>query len=115
MISAKRIDEGFLVDDLAPGNVDEHAPRFHRGKAVFVKETGRLRRPLAADHNKIAIRQEPTEILRAAELAEPRRQGQTWLRAAAGTKDPHTERGAESADIAPDSAGAHDACSLAFQ
>jgi hypothetical protein len=115
VIAAKRVDEGFLVDDLAPRDVDEHAPRLHRGKAVYVKETGRLRRPLAADHNKIAFRQEPIEILRAAELAEPRRQGQAWLRVAAGTKDPHTERGAESTDIAPDSAGAHDACSLAFQ
>jgi hypothetical protein len=37
------------------------------------------------------------------------------LRVAAGTEDPHTEGGAESTDIAPDSAGAHDACSLAFQ
>jgi len=26
-IAAKRIDEGFLVDDLAPRDVDEHAPR----------------------------------------------------------------------------------------
>ena len=115
MIAAKRIDEGFLVDDLAPGDVDEHAPRLHRGKAVFVKETGRLRRPLAADHNKIAIRQEPIEIPWAAELPESRRQGEAWLRVAAGTKDPHTKGGAESADIAPDSAGAHDARSLAFQ
>ena len=115
MIAAKRVGEGFLVDDLAPGDVDEYAPRLHRGKAVFVKETGRLRRPLAADHNKIAIRQEPIEIPGAAKLAEPRRQGQAWLRVAAGTEDPHTEGGAESTDIAPDSAGAHDACSLAFQ
>ena len=36
-------------------------------------------------------------------------------RVAAGTKDPHTERSAEPTDIAPNSAGAHDACSLAFQ
>jgi hypothetical protein len=35
------------------------------------------------------------------------------LRVAAGTKDPHTERSAEPTDIAPNSAGAHDACSLA--
>lgn len=41
VIAAKRINEGFLVDDLAPRDVDEHAPRLHRGKAVFVKETGR--------------------------------------------------------------------------
>jgi len=77
--------------------------------------THRLRRPLAADHNKIAIRREPIEIPGAAELAEPRRQGEAWLRVAAGTENPHTERGAESTDIAPDSAGAHDARSLAFQ
>jgi hypothetical protein len=115
VIAAKRIDEGFLVDDLAPDDVDEHAPRLHRGKAVDVKETGRLRRPLAADHNKIAVRQEPIQFPGATEFAEPRRQRQAWLRVAAGTKDPHTERGAESADIAPDSADAHDACSLAFQ
>jgi hypothetical protein len=70
---------------------------------------------LAADHNEIAIRQEPIEIPGATKLAEPRRQGQARLRVAAGTEDPHTERGAESTDIAPDSAGAHDACGLAFQ
>jgi hypothetical protein len=32
------------------GNVDEHSPRFHRGEAVSVEQTGRLGRPLAADH-----------------------------------------------------------------
>jgi hypothetical protein len=63
----------------------------------------------------VAIRQEPIELPGAAKLAEPPRQGQVWLRVAAGTKDPHTERGAESTDIAPDSDGAHDACGLAFQ
>jgi hypothetical protein len=115
VIAAKCIDEGFLVDDLAPGDVDECASRLHRGKAVFVKETGRLRRPLAADHNKIAIRQEPIEIPGAAEFAEPWRRGQAWLRVAAGTEDPHTEGSAESTDIAPDSAGTHDACGLALQ
>jgi hypothetical protein len=70
---------------------------------------------LTADHNKIAIRQEPIEIPGAAELAESRRQGEAWLGVAAGPEDPHTERGAESTDIAPDSASAHDACSLALQ
>jgi D-isomer specific 2-hydroxyacid dehydrogenase, NAD binding domain len=115
VIAAKRftaMKAGSVLINVARGEIiDEEA----LADAVFVKETGRFRRPLAADHNKIAIRQEPIEIPGAAELAKPRRQGQAWLRVAAGTEDPHTEGGAESTDLAPDSAGAHDARSLAFQ
>jgi hypothetical protein len=37
VIAAKRVSEGFLVDDLAPGDVDEYAPRLHRGKASLSK------------------------------------------------------------------------------
>src|SRR5260221_7772244 len=109
MIALERVGEGLLVDDLTPGDVDEHAPRLHRGKAVLVEETGRLRRPLAADHHEIALRQEPIEITGAAKLAESRRQGPDRVRVAAGAEHPHTEGGAESADIKADSASAHDA------
>src|SRR5215510_2937790 len=75
MIALKRVGEGLLVDDLTPGDIDEHAPRLHRSKAVLVEETGRLRCPLAADHHEIALRQEPIEIPGAAKLAESRWQG----------------------------------------
>src|ERR1700692_835818 len=85
MIALERIDEGLLVDDLAPGDVDEHAPRLHRGKTVLVEETGCLPRPLTADHHEIALGQEPIEIPGAAELAESCWQGLDWVRAAAGT------------------------------
>src|SRR5260370_32689322 len=46
MIALERVGEGLLVDDLTPGDVDEHAPRLHRSKAILVEETGRLRCPL---------------------------------------------------------------------
>src|SRR5215469_14117179 len=109
MIALKRVREGLLVDDLASGDVDEHAPRLHRSKAMLVEETGRLRCPLAADHHEIALRQEPVEIRGAAKLVESRWQGPVRVRLAAGADDPHAEGGAELADIEPDSAGAHDA------
>src|SRR5262245_38001470 len=115
MIALERVGEGLLVDDLTPGDVDEHAPRLHRCKAVLVEETGRLRCPLAADHHEIALRQEPIEIPGAAKLAESRWQGLVWVRVAAGADDPHAEGDAEFTDIEPDSAGAHDARSLTFQ
>src|SRR5262249_36216750 len=83
MIALKRRGEGLLVDDLTSGDVDEHAPRLHRSKAVLVEETGRLRCPLAADHHEIALRQEPIEIPGAAKLAESRWQGPVWVRVAA--------------------------------
>src|ERR1700674_3987063 len=98
MIALERVGEGLLVDDLAPGDVDEHAPRLHRGKAVLVEEAGCLRCPLAADHDEIAVRQEPIEILGAAKLAESCWQGLDWGRVAAGAEDPHAEGGAEFAD-----------------
>src|SRR5215470_5989092 len=115
MIALKRVCEGLLVDDLTPGDVDEHAPRLHRSKAVLVEETGRLRCPLAADHHEIALRQEPIEIAGAAKLAERWWQGPLWMRMAASADDPHAEGSAKSTDIEPDSAGAHDARRLAFQ
>ena len=109
MIALKRVGEGLLVDDLTPGDVDEHAPRLHRSKAVLDEETGRLRCPLAAYHHEIALRQEPIEIPGAAKLAESRWQAPVRVRLTAGADDPHAEGGAELADIEPDSAGAHDA------
>src|SRR6516162_8444932 len=115
MIALERVGKSLLVDDLTPGNVDEHAPRLHRCKAILVEEPGSLRCPLAADHHEIALRQEPIEILRPTKLAESRWQGPAWVRVAAGADDPHAEGGAEFADIEPDSAGAHDARGLTFQ
>src|SRR5262249_22743882 len=115
MIALERVGEGLLVNDLTPGDVDEHAPRLHRSKAVLVEETGRLRCPLAADHHEIALRQEPIEISGAAKLAESRWRGPVWVRVAAGADDPHAEGGAEVTNIEPDSAGAPDARNLSFQ
>src|SRR3954470_4099909 len=108
MIALERVGEGFLVDDLTAGHVNEHAPHLHSCKVVLVEETSRLRCPLAADHHEIALRQEPIEIPAAPELAEPRWQRLVWLEVAAGPDDPHAERGAESTNIEPDPAGAHD-------
>jgi len=114
-IALQRVGERILVDDLAAGDVDEHTARLHCGKAGFVEEPGRLRRPLATDHHDIAFRQKPIEIAGAAELAEPRRQRFARVRLAAGADDPHAERGAEPADLEPDPAGADDTRGLAFQ
>src|SRR5689334_13013571 len=99
MIALKRVGEGLLVDDLTAGDVDEHGSRLHYRKAGLVEETGRLRRPLAADHHEIAFRQEPIEILGAAKLTESRWQRKVWLCVAAGADDPHAQRSAEFADI----------------
>jgi hypothetical protein len=115
MIALERVGEGLFVDDLAPSHVDEHAPRLHCGKAALIEETGRFPCPLAADNHEIAVRQEPIEITGAAKLAESQWQRLDWGRVAAGAEDPHAEGGAEFTDIAPDSAGAHDARSLTFQ
>src|ERR1700686_3422806 len=115
MIALERVGEGLLVDDLTPGDVDEHAPRLHRCKAVLVEETGRLRCPLAADHHEIALRQEPIEIPGAAELAESRWPGAVWVRRTAGAYDPHAEGRAEFTDLESDPPGAHDTRNLAFQ
>jgi hypothetical protein len=62
VIALERNGESTFVHDFATSDIDEHAPRPHRGKAVFVEETGCLRRPLAADHHEIAFWQEPVEI-----------------------------------------------------
>src|SRR5229473_4017939 len=115
VIVLERLGEGPLVDDLAPGDVDDHAPRLHRGKAIRVEEAGCLRRQLAADHYEIAIRQEAIEIVRAAKLAESEWQRPVRLGVSAGAEDPHPEGRAKFADGEPDSAGAHDARGLTFQ
>src|SRR5260370_40023518 len=115
MIALKRVGEGLLVDDLTPGDVDEHAPRLHRSKAVLVEEMGRLRCPLAADHHEIALRQEPIEIPGAAKLAESRWQGPVWVRVAAGAADPQAQGGAQVTDSEPESTGAHAAHRRALQ
>src|SRR5580700_2737257 len=108
-IALQRVDECVLIDDLAARDIDQHAPRLHRGKTVLVEEPGGLRRPLAADHNEIALRQKPVEIRGAAKLGKPLRKRRAKLRAlAAGAHDPHAERGAELADIEPDATGADD-------
>src|ERR1700756_4094821 len=115
MLALERIDEGLLVDDLTAGDIDEHAPTLHGCKAILVEEAGRLRCPMAADHNKIALRQEPIEIPRPAKLAESYWQRLVPVSVTARADDPHAEGGAEFTDIEPDSACAHDARSLAFQ
>src|SRR6202040_4126893 len=57
VIALQRVEKGILVDDLATGDVDQHAAVLHRGKTGMVEQAHRLRRPLAADHDKIAVRQ----------------------------------------------------------
>src|SRR5439155_23345432 len=114
MIALHRVEKGVLVDDLASGDVDEHATLLHRGKPVLVEEPGGLRRPLAADHDEIAVRQKPVECLRPADLAKALRQRRARLRLTAGADDPHAERSAQPADFAPDPAGADYADGLAL-
>src|SRR6266850_7374675 len=114
MTAFERVGKVVLVDDLAAGDVDENAPRLHRGKAVFVEETMGFRRPLAADHHEIAVWQVTLEISRAADLTEPRRRRLARLRAAPGADNPHAECRAKSAHITPDAPGADDAGGLAL-
>src|SRR5258708_31185578 len=114
MIALPRVEEGLLVDDLASGDVDEDATLLHRGKPVLVEEPGGLWRPLAADHDEVAVRQEAVYRLGPADLAEPGRQWRTGRLPAPRADDPHAEGGAEAPDFAPDPAGADDAHPLAL-
>src|SRR6516165_1829078 len=115
MIALKRVGQGLLVNDLAACDVDEHAPRLHYGKAVFVEETRRLRGPLTADHDKIAGGQIAVELRRCAEFTEPVRQRGARIGVPAGADDSHPEGSTKPTGLEPDAAGAHDACSLALQ
>src|ERR1700693_3934308 len=99
MTAIESVGEGLSVDDLAPRDMDEHASRPHQREAIPVEEPGGFRRPLAADHDKVARRQKPIEIRSAAKLAEPRRQRCSRLRIASGGDGTHTEGGAQSADF----------------
>jgi hypothetical protein len=38
MTALKSVEKGFLIDDLAAGDVDQHAPGLHRREAVFVED-----------------------------------------------------------------------------
>src|SRR5215831_7359105 len=114
MIARQRSGQRLLVDDLAARDVDEHAARLHQSETIGVEKAVRLGRPLAADDDKIAVRQKPVELCGAAELAEPGRKLLARLRMTAGAHYPHAERGAESADITPDATGADDTHGLAF-
>src|ERR1700722_269880 len=114
MIVLKSIGQSILVDDFAARDIDQDAPRLHRREAVLVEEPGCLRRPLAADHHEVALRQKPVDRPGPGDLAEALRQGRTWLRVAAGAEDPHAKRGAQPAYFEPDPAGANHADGLAL-
>ena len=55
VIALQRVEKGILVDDLATGDVDQHGALLHRDKTGLVEQAHHLRRPLAADHDKIAV------------------------------------------------------------
>src|ERR1700730_14991584 len=101
-MALQRVEKGVLVDDLTSGDVDEHAARLHRGKTGSVEQARRLWRPLTADHDEIALRQQPVECLRPADLAKALRLRRARLRLTAGANDPHAERRGQPADFAPD-------------
>src|SRR6516164_1693946 len=113
-IALQRPGQSVFIHDLATGDIDEHAPRSHCSKTAFVEEAVRLRRPLAADHYKVAFTQKTVEIFRTAQFAEARRQRLGRVGAAAGANHSHPECGAEAADFAADAAGADDTGRLAF-
>src|SRR6266404_7657558 len=98
MTAFQSVGEVVLVDDLAAGDIDEDAPRFHRGEAFPVEEPMGLRRPLAANRDEIAVWQVSIEISRATDLAEPRGQGLALPGATPGADDPHPECRAKAAD-----------------
>ena len=115
MIAPERVSERLLVDDLAARDIDQDAAGFHQGKALGIEQPVGFRRPLTADHDKIAGGEKPVEIRRAADLGEPGRQGLARLRRAPGADDPHAEPGAEPPDILADAAGADDTDRLAIE
>src|SRR6202030_1834223 len=100
MTAFERVGEVVLVDNLAAGDIDEHTPRLHCSKPVFVEETMGLRRPLAADRNEIAVRQIAIESSRAADLTESCRHGLARLGATPRAENAHDARTAEAAHIA---------------
>src|SRR5215212_7834401 len=114
MVAFERAEERVLIDDLAPRDVDQHAAALHRREAVLVEQASRLRGPLTANCDEIALRQKPVESLRPADFAEALRQGRTGLRLTAGADNTHAERGAEPADFGSDPAGPNNAHSLAL-
>src|SRR5271156_2962825 len=114
MVAFERLGERVLVDDFAARDIDQHASRLHPRETALVEQPVRLGRPLAADHDEVALRQKAVEIRGAAHFAAPRRQGVVRLRVAPGADDPHADRSAEPADVAPYPAGADDAGGLAF-
>src|ERR1700730_2701115 len=73
-----------------------------------------LGRPLAADHDEIAVRQIAIESSRTADLTESCRHGLARLGATPRADDPHAECRAKAADIAADAAGADNAGGLAL-
>ena len=97
----KRGDQRLLVHDLAARDVDEHRSVLHRRERIAADQVLGLRRPLAADRDEVALREQVVQPARAPDLAEAvtRRSG-TPPRA----DDPHAERRAEPADLAPDAA-----------
>ncbi len=54
VVAGQRVGQGLFIDDLAAGDIDQHGPRLHGGKALRVEQAGRLGRPLAADGDEIA-------------------------------------------------------------
>src|SRR4051812_45183225 len=83
MIALQRIEKGFLIHDLAPRDIDQHAAALHRREAVLLEQAGRVRGPLTAYCDENALRQKPIESLRRADFAKALRQGRRWAGATA--------------------------------
>ena len=62
MALVERVGERVLVDNLAARNIDKDTALLHQREALLVEETRRLRRPLAAHDNEIALRQQAVKL-----------------------------------------------------
>src|SRR5262249_40112677 len=101
-------NQGLFVDDLPPRDVGENGAGLHGGEGLAPDHAGRLRRPLAADGDTVALAQECMQAVGAIQAGEPCRQRSTRHHPAPGPDDPHAYPGAEAPDLLANPARADD-------
>src|SRR5262249_47027004 len=109
------VGQRLLIDDLAAGDIDQHAADLHALEPLAVEQPVRLRRPLTGNHHEVAVGEEVIELVRPADLAEARRQRPTGAGLAAGADHAHADGGTQPADLEPDAAGTDHQYGLALK
>src|SRR5579875_1671408 len=115
LLAREGLGQRLLVDDLAARDIDQHASGLHQGEPPGIEQPVGFGRPLAADHDKIALPQEPVEVGGSADFGETRRQRFAGAWRPTGADNAHAEAGAQPSDIPPDAAGADHTATLAVE